>query len=447
MGTEAIVTVVAGVIILSVIGVAAAVWRKMSARMEALRDSLGDAEKRLVIEQELRQKERADNEARVKASEVHLKEVMTATVEGAIEKFKTASNEQMKSNGAEFAEASRKNLAEILDPLKQRIKEYDERADKVQQGNASLGAELKGYVQTIMNSAAKIHGETKGFRDDLRFNNKFQGDFGEDRLELVLERCGFVKGDDFVLQSGEDKKIPDCRVYDHLAKKIIVIDSKMSWKNYSDGFKSEDPEVRVAALEEHVKSVKKQIDNLAGRRYHDTLRPDREGYSYAPFSIMFVPSDGAMITAVEMDASLIQYAVEKSVYITSPLNLFNLLKLLRTCLGNFDFAENLREIAKEAKNVVDRIDAMFSEFENLGDELRKASQFHEKVMKRLTDGSAENKSSIRASANKMIALSVKHDKLKSKAMTEECRAPQAQSNAERISVEGVQKGTGGEFLI
>ena len=345
-----------------------------------------------------------------------LKEIMAATVEAAIEKFKTASGEQLKANGAEFAEASKKNLAEIIDPLRQRIKEYDEHADKVQQGNTTLGVELKNYVRTIMESAAKIHGETRSLRDDLTFNNKFQGDFGEDRLELVLERCGFIKGEDYVLQSGEEQKIPDCRVYDHLAKKIIVIDSKMSWKDYSEGFKSEDPKVRAAALDEHMKSVKKQIDNLAKKNYF-TLVPDREGYAYAPFSVMFVPSDGAMVTAIETDPSLLQYAAERNVYITSPLNLYTLLKLLRTCLGNFDFAENLHKIANEAKNVVDRIDAMFEEFETLGKNLKAASAQHEKVMKRLTDGSAENKSSIRESANKMIDLSVKHDKLKSKAMS------------------------------
>ena len=132
---------------------------------------------------------------------------------------------------------------------------------------------------------------------------------------------------------------------------------------------------------------------------------------------MFVPSDGAMVTAIETDPSLLQYAAERNVYITSPLNLYTLLKLLRTCLGNFDFAENLHKIANEAKNVVDRIDAMFEEFETLGKNLKAASAQHEKVMKRLTDGSAENKSSIRESANKMIDLSVKHDKLKSKAMS------------------------------
>ena len=345
------------------------------------------------------------------------KEVMAATVEGAIEKFKTVSGEQLKHNGADFAEASKKNLAEILDPLRQRIKEYDERADKIHQGNASLGVELKGYVQSLITSAANIHQQTNSLRNDLTFNNKFQGDFGEDRLELVLERCGFAKGEDYVLQSGENQKIPDCRVYDHLAKKIIVIDSKMSWKDYAEGFKSDAPEVRAASLEKHVASVKKQIDNLSKKNYHGLLKSDREGYVYAPFSIMFVPSDGALVTAIETDPSLLQYAAEKNVYLTSPLNLYTLLKLLRTCLGNFDFAENLHKIAKEAKNVVDRIDAMFAEFEELGKALETAGEQHKKVMKRLTDGSSENKSSIRESANNMIYLSVKHDKLKSKVLS------------------------------
>ena len=60
---------------------------------------------------------------------------------------------------------------------------------------------------------------------------------------------------------------------------------------------------------------------------------------------------------------------------------------------------------------------MFSEFEDLGTNLTKARSAYDKVLKRLTDGSPDNKSSVLKSANKMIALSVKHDKLKSKTMT------------------------------
>lgn len=415
-GMNNAVVYVLGAVALGVIGLFVFVWRKMAGDMESLRTDLMEAQKQLEIERALRQQELVEGEERAREREASLKELMSATVSGAIEKFKTASGEQLRSNGAEFAEFSKKSLADILDPLKQRIREYDERADKVHQGNTTLGAELKGYVRTIMDSATKIQSETTGFRNDLKFNNKFQGDFGEARLELVLDRCGFVKGEDYVMQSGSDDKIPDCQLFDHLTKKVIVIDSKMSWKNYVEGFASENPEARAKALDEHVKSVRKQIDNLAGKRYPEK-KLDKEGYSYAPFTIMFIPSDGALVTALEKDCTLLQYASERNVYITSPLNLFNLLKLLKTCLGNFDFAENLKDIANEARNVVDRIDSLFSEFEDLGTNLTKARSAYDKVLKRLTDGSPDNKSSVLKSANKMIALSVKHDKLKSKTMT------------------------------
>ena len=417
MNNDIVFSILVAAVALAAIGAVLAVMFKMFKEAKAAKASLAEVEKQLGIERELRRLELANQGVMARELETHLKEVTAATVEGAIEKFKTVSGEQLKNNGADFAASSKKYLAEILDPLRQRIKEYDERADKVHQGNSALGVELKNYVQTLMECATKIHGETRSLRDDLTFNNKFQGDFGEDRLELVLERCGFSKGEDYLLQSGEDLKIPDCRVYDHLAKKIIVIDAKMSWKDYSAAFKSEDPKVRAEALKEHVKSVKKQIDSLAGKNYHGALKADREGYVYAPFSIMFVPSDGAMVTAIETDPSLLDYAAQKNIFITSPLNLYTLLKLLRTCLGNFDFAENLHKIAGEAKNVVERIDAMFAEFEKLGQDLEDACEQHKKVMKRLTDGSSQNKSSILESANNMIDLSVKHDKLKSKTLS------------------------------
>lgn len=400
-GTLAIVLALAAVLL-------AIQWHRAVRSRDETRRSLRDAERSLEDERAKRQND-----------EAHLREIMALTVEGAIEKFKTASNEQLKANGAEFAQMSKQSLADILDPLKARIKEYDERVEQARRGNATLGTELKGYAQTLKDSAEKMHRDASGFRNELRFNNKFQGDFGEDRLELVLERCGFVKGDDFVMQSGEEKRIPDCRLYDHLGRKILVIDSKMSWKDYSSGFESDDAAVREAAIAAHVASVRKQIDNLAAKRYHATLAPDREGYAYLPFSVMFVPSDGALISAVERDASLIQYATGKSVYLTSPLNLHNFLRLVQSCRGDFDFSENLTKIALEARHVVERLDSMVEELESLGAELKKAAALHEKVMKRITEGSAENKSSVRESALKMIALGVRHEKLRSKTLARE----------------------------
>lgn len=411
-------TVIIGLLVAIAVGVAVMaflVWRRDVGNARAFRAELLEAQKQLEIERALRRQEHEDGESRAKEREDSLKGLMAATVAGALERFKTTSGEQLRTNGAEFAEFSKRNLADILEPLKQRIKEYDERADKVHLGNTTLGTELKDYVRTIRETAAKIQNETAGFRNELKFNNKFQGNFGEERLELVLDRCGLTKGEDFVLQTGEEKKIPDCQVFDHLSKKVIVIDSKMSWKNYVEGIACESPQARAEALAEHVKSVRKQVDNLAGKRYWEK-QPERDGYAFAPFAIMFVPSDGALIAAIESDGSLIQYAAEKNVYLTSPLNLFTLLKLLKTCLGDFDFAENLSTIAKEARNVVDRIDAMFCEFEELGNELTKARKLYDTLTKRFTDGSSENKSSILESANKMVGLSVKHGKLKSQAM-------------------------------
>ena len=122
-GMNIAVVYVLGAVALGVIGLFVFVWRKMAGDMESLRTDLMEAQKQLEIERALRQQEFVEGEERAREREASLKELMSATVSGAIEKFKTASGEQLRSNGAEFAEFSKKSLADILDPLKQRIRE------------------------------------------------------------------------------------------------------------------------------------------------------------------------------------------------------------------------------------------------------------------------------------------------------------------------------------
>lgn len=390
----------------AVAGVVVWMFRRASVAAEALRASLQESEKNLEVERELRQRGREDQER-----------YMTATVNGAIEKFANMSHVQLAKNGDEFAAQNRKSMTDILNPLKEQLKAYDEALKAAQERGARSEAAMKEHVASLETAARKISSDAGSFIDNLTCSNKFQGDFGEDRLEYVLQCVGLAAGQDFVLQKGEGELIPDCQVFDHIGKKICVVDSKMSWKDYAAGFKSQDPAIRAEALAQHVKSIRKQIDNLSGKRYHARLTPPREGYAYLPFSIMFVPSDGALMTALEADPALPAYAVSKSVYLTSPLNLYNFLKLIEEGRPNFEISRNAERLAAEARHVVERIDKMFACIEDVGKFLDKAKECQQDALKlAATD---EKGQCIKGPASKMIAMGVRIEKLKSKSMGED----------------------------
>lgn len=359
----------------------------------------------------------ANERRNAEREEARMKELMTATVNGAMERFTTASNAQLKENGAEFAAFNRKAMAEILEPLKGQLKEYDEQLKAAQEKNARQEASMKLHVESMQQAAARIGADAGKFIANLKCNNKFQGDFGENRLAAVLEAVGMVRGADFELQSGENKKIPDCLVYDHVGRKICIIDAKMSWKDYDSAFATEDGEARKKALQEHVSSVRKQIKNLADKKYQEQLSPMREGYTYHPFSIMFVPSDGALMVALEQDPTIPIYAAEMNVYLASPLVLFGFLKMIEKGRPNYDVAKNVEKIVAEAKLVVERVDDVFDNLEDVEKHLKAAQKSLDTALDRATKDEAGR--SIKGPANRLIKLGIKYEKAKSKAMAAE----------------------------
>lgn len=409
------------IIVAGVIGIALGaflVWMRYSLMLTTERAA---HERDVMMERQLREQDQQNAEqaavARAEAerrNEDRMKELMSVTVNGALERFATTSHEQLKANGAEFAAFNKKTLAEILEPLKGQLKEYDETLKQVQEKNAQQEASMKVHIESMQAAANKIGADAGKFVANLKCSNKFQGDFGENRLAAVLESVGMCQGADFELQSGENKKIPDCLVYDHIGKKICVIDSKMSWKDYDDAFATSDGEVRKESLKNHVASVRKQIKNLSEKKYHEVLSPMRKDYTYLPFSVMFVPSDGALMVALEQDPSIPVYAAQLDVLLASPLSLFGFLKLIEKGRPSYDVAKNIEKIVAEAKLVVDRIDNIFECLEGIEKNLKAAQKCLETAKDRASK--EEEGYCIKGPANRLIKLGIKHEKAKSKAM-------------------------------
>ena len=98
----------------------------------------------------------------------------------------------------------------------------------------------------------------------LTYDNKQQGDWGEEILSSLLSSFGFRQGVEFDLQKqyknelGEKFK-PD--VILHLPEgKDLVIDSKVSLKDYADYIADQSNEI---ALKKHITSIENQIKNIS----------------------------------------------------------------------------------------------------------------------------------------------------------------------------------------
>ena len=95
---------------------------------------------------------------------------------------------------------NQKNVSDILNPLKEKIKEFETKVENnhsaASNPNATLGAQLK-YI-TALNT--QLSADAAKLTNALKGDKKLQGTWGEIQLEMILIKVGLSKGIHFTSQ-------------------------------------------------------------------------------------------------------------------------------------------------------------------------------------------------------------------------------------------------------
>ena len=307
------------------------------------------------------------------------------------EQLKTTTEQLLKQRSEELDKTNRSQIDAILSPMKavmtEMKKSMDDNRESFTRSTASLGEQLK-----LMHAAtASLGNEAERLSKALQTGPKVQGDFGEMKLNDLLDKFGFTKGVEYDVQytmrdakgnvlrndDTNDMMRPDVVLHypDH---KDVIIDSKASLTAFINYVNAEDDEERRRALEDHVRSVRRHVDELAAKNY---CKYSMEGGTTLDFVIMFVPQEGAMQLAVSADASLWNYAFDRNVVITGEQNLFSLLRLLQIAWTQRRQADNQERVFGLANTLVDRIGLFAERFDKIGKTLDAAQRAYDEAQK------------------------------------------------------------------
>ena len=268
----------------------------------------------------------------------------------------------------------------LLAPLHQRLDDFRKAAEESKKANGELGVRIGEFLTGIRGTSQAFVAEAKSFAEMMAGANKKQGDWGEAVLGQALENCGLREDVHYVAQKGAGEGIPDYQVFDPGSRKILIIDAKTSWTKYEQAYKLPKGEERKRALQEHVKSVKAQIERIFRSDYPNRQQPLREGYQFVPLTAMFVPSDAALAAAIEEEPGLVDFAFKKNVALVSPLTLYGFLQLVSRAWSNYHVEKNTNAIMDEAKKLVKYVDRLFVALQGLGGSLASAKNEYDKVM-------------------------------------------------------------------
>ena len=336
---------------------------------------------RRVLEEQLRDKivEVATLRTRVEQNEAE-REKMEEQFKA---QFRNLANDILGEQTRHFRETNKDELDKLLKPFRDNITNFRERVEHIYSTENEQRGALRNELENLMKLNARITTETANLTQALKGNSKVQGDWGEMILETILDNSNLIRGIHFDTQlnlkdaDGNNLR-PDVVLYLPEGKQI-VIDSKVSLTAYADYTAAEDAAAREQYLAAHVASVRQHVKELGSKEYQRLLQsPD--------FVIMFVPNEPAFLTALQSDTAIWSDAYDRKVIVSSPTNLFALLKLVDDLWKRNDQSKNTADIVTYGTKLYDQLVAFVSALEGVGQSLEKAQSSYDEAYKRLCTG-------------------------------------------------------------
>jgi len=299
--------------------------------------------------------------------------------------FENLANRIFKEKTDEFSKQSKTNLQEILNPLKERITEFQSKVEETNKESIRGHASLREQLSMLKDMNQQITQEAKNLTEALKGQSKTQGNWGEFILESILEKSGLVKGREYVVQESltteSGKRFQPDVIIKLPENKSIVIDSKVSLVAYEKFISSDDEHQKELALREHINSIRSHIKNLSSKNYQNLYQLES-----LDFVLMFMPVEPAFALAVQNDQTIFNDAFEMNIVIVSPSTLLATLRTISSIWRQEKQNRNAMEIAKQSGDMLDKFTAFVEDLLTVGKGLISVKDNYDKAMNKLTDG-------------------------------------------------------------
>ena len=309
--------------------------------------------------------------------------------------FKSLAADIFSSQSEKFKEANETRLSEILNPLKEDIKDFKRRVDDTYMNSSKERTLLGEQMKRLMELNMSIGKEARDLTEALSGNTKVQGDWGEMVLETILVKSGLVEGENYFVQRTKNddgtqiKNDDNGRLRPDVVvalpdKKCIVIDSKVSLTAYVNYINADNEDDRQRFGKAHLLSVRSHLKELETKRYQDFVgvgNDDRIDYV-----LMFIPNEHAYMAAMTLDNNLWMEAYEKRVVMISPAHVISTLRLIAQLWTRDKQTKNALKIAEEGGKLYDKFVGFVNDMQTVEQSLGKASEAYASAMSKLHTG-------------------------------------------------------------
>ena len=373
-------------------------------RLKQLEQELEVTEQSLLNKEKELASERADSRNMLEKLETQKKD-LTQLHEKFEKDFENLATKILKANTSEFSENSKKNLAQVLDPLKERIVNFEKQVQEKYIDETKERSKLVKQIEELAKLNQSIGEEAQHLTNALKGDTKKQGNWGELILERILEDSGLTKDREYELQysmiNDEGSRIQPDVVVKLPDNKHIIIDSKVSLNAYQNYANSEDDQERERYLKEHVISLRNHIRQLSEKNYSSG-----KAVNSPDFVLLFVNIESGFSAAWKADQDLYSYASQKKIYIVSPSTLLAALRTISSVWKHERQTQNAIEIAEQSGRLYDKFVSFTEDLLKIKKGIDTSNDAFQDAFNKLQSG----KGNLISRAEKLKSLGVKSKK-------------------------------------
>lgn len=295
--------------------------------------------------------------------------------------FKNTATNIFEDFSNKFTAQSEKKIGDLLNPLRERLGEFQK---KIDDSFATQGKEQHSLKAEIEKIVLQTDGLTRALRGDV----KAQGNWGEVMLERILEESGLRAGEDYIVQAtgmglnhADGGRLQPDVIVNLPDKKHIIVDSKVSLTAYERYCNEPDETLRQTQIKEFIRSIKAHVNGLEQKRYQDI-----EKLGTPDFVMMFLPIEGAYSLAIQADSELHSYAWGKKIVLVCPATLFATLRTIASIWRIERQNLNAQEIARQGGALYDKFAGFLGDMEEINKHINNLHKAYDNASNKLVGG-------------------------------------------------------------
>ena len=298
--------------------------------------------------------------------------------------FKNLANEIFEEKSKKFSSNNKETISTILDPLKERIQNFENKVEKSNQANSKWNGRLQEQIKSLKELNLQMSKEAENLTHALKGDSKTQGNWGELQVENILKKVGLKEGIGYDKEKNFKNENDENQRPDYIVNlpdgKNIIVDSKVSLTAYANYFNTENSDEKKNFLKDHVKSINNHVKSLSEKNYQN-LKLNQPDYI-----LMFIANEPALGLALIEDSQIYDKALENNIIIVSTSTLLATLSTVAFMWKQDNQNKHALEIARQAGALYDKFCSFSDELIKVGSNIDSTKKTYSDAMNKLVDG-------------------------------------------------------------